>query len=116
MGVGIALDDFGTGYSSMNYLKRLPIDELKIDRSFVNEITDNPQDEAIVRAITMMAHSMDIKIVAEGVETLAHVNKLQQLACDRMQGYYFAKPLPAEDVPDFVRSLDDTVLGRLHSV
>ena len=102
MGVRISLDDFGTGYSSMSYLKRLPIDELKIDRSFIHEINDSPQDEAIVKAITEMSHSMGIKVVAEGVETGEHVTKLCDLGCDRLQGYYFARPLAADAIPEFI--------------
>jgi EAL domain-containing protein (putative c-di-GMP-specific phosphodiesterase class I)/ActR/RegA family two-component response regulator len=97
LGVSQTLDDFGTGYSSLSYLQRLPVERLKIDRSFVASITSNPNDAAIIRAVIGMAHSLNIKVVAEGVETQGQLRYLQDLNCNEMQGYYFSPPLPEAD-------------------
>ncbi|MDR3479772.1 MAG: EAL domain-containing protein [Burkholderiaceae bacterium] len=97
MGIKLSLDDFGTGYSSLAYLKRFPFDIVKIDRAFVMDITRNPEDAAIASAIIGMAHSMGMKVVAEGVETQAQLQFLRARHCDEIQGYYFSRPLPAED-------------------
>ncbi|HEC17095.1 MAG TPA: EAL domain-containing protein [Sedimenticola sp.] len=95
MSLNIAIDDFGIGYSSLNYLKRFPIDRLKIDRSFVRDITADPKDAAIISAIIALARSLQIEVVAEGVETEAQQAFLRDQGCDVMQGYYVAKPMPA---------------------
>jgi diguanylate cyclase (GGDEF)-like protein/PAS domain S-box-containing protein len=97
LGIQISIDDFGTGYSSLAYLKRFPIDKLKIDIAFVREVTSNPDDAAIVLAIISMAHSMKLEVIAEGVENDAQLAYLRRHGCDEMQGYYFSRPVPHEE-------------------
>ncbi|WP_426177422.1 EAL domain-containing response regulator [Pseudomonas sp. TWRC1-2] len=95
MGVKISIDDFGTGYSSLAYLRRFPIDTLKIDIAFIREVTTNPQDAAITRTIIELAHSLSLQVVAEGVETQDQLAFLKAAGCDQIQGYLFSRPLPA---------------------
>jgi diguanylate cyclase (GGDEF)-like protein/PAS domain S-box-containing protein len=97
IGISFALDDFGTGYSSLQYLKKLPLEQLKIDRSFVRELVENEGDQAIVRTIVAMAHSLSLNVIAEGVETDAQREMLENFGCNRYQGYLFGKPAPAAE-------------------
>ena len=98
MGVHLSIDDFGTGYSSLNYLKHFPIDTIKIDRSFIAEVSSNNDDAAITEAIIYMAHSLNLKVIAEGVENGAQLDFLGRRDCDEVQGFYLALPMPADDL------------------
>jgi EAL domain-containing protein (putative c-di-GMP-specific phosphodiesterase class I) len=124
MGVAVAVDDFGTGYSSMSYLRRFPIDKLKIDRSFINEVTSNAEDASIVRAIISLAHGLRLKVVAEGVETAEQLTLLKNLGCDQYQGYHFSPALPPAKFSSLLRNAietaeavrcDDDEASRTHS-
>ncbi|MCE9661909.1 EAL domain-containing protein [Halomonas sp. M5N1S17] len=102
LGITIALDDFGTGFSSLSYLKYLPIDKIKIDRSFIREVISDHRDAAIVQGIISMASQLQLKVLAEGVETQAHYAYLSKKMCDLYQGFYFARPMPIDDLITFL--------------
>ncbi|MDQ1920999.1 EAL domain-containing protein [Massilia pseudoviolaceinigra] len=119
LGIQISIDDFGTGYSSLAYLKRFPIDKLKIDIAFVREVTSNPDDAAIVLAIINMAHSLKLQVIAEGVEKDAQLAYLRRHGCDEMQGYYFSRPLPEDEFEQMLSDgkylmppLDESLLNQ----
>ncbi len=103
LGVRVSIDDFGTGYSSLSYLKRLPIDQVKIDKSFVHNVPQNADDSAIVRGIITLAHSLRLEVIAEGVENAAQLHFLEGLGCDGMQGFYLSRPLPAPTLRAYLR-------------
>ncbi|MDD5176670.1 MAG: EAL domain-containing protein [Sterolibacterium sp.] len=116
MGVNLSVDDFGTGYSSLAYLKRFPIDTLKVDRAFVRDIIADTNDVSITRAIITLAHNLKLKVVAEGVETEGQLGMLIANHCDEVQGYYFSRPLPVEEATALLRSgrsLDSRMLATM---
>jgi EAL domain-containing protein (putative c-di-GMP-specific phosphodiesterase class I) len=107
LGIRISLDDFGTGHSSLAYLKRFPIDTLKIDQSFVRDITSDPDTAAIVTAIIAMAHSLRLKVIAEGVEFTEQANFLKRYACDQMQGFLIKPPVPASEFTELIAQTEE---------
>ena len=104
LGMRVAIDDFGTGHSSIGHLKRLPIDQVKIDLSFVRPIANGPDDAAIVRGMIALAHSLHLEVVAEGVETQRQYEILRELGCDEVQGYHLGRALPVADFEALVAS------------
>jgi EAL domain-containing protein (putative c-di-GMP-specific phosphodiesterase class I) len=102
LGLVLAIDDFGTGYSSLAYLKRLPVDEVKIDKSFVLDMSADPDDEAIVRSTVDLGHNLGLRVVAEGVEDEGTWHRLAALGCDRAQGFHLARPMPAEALEEWL--------------
>ncbi len=103
LGVHISIDDFGTGFSSLNYLKKFPIDKLKIAQQFVRDVTDDPDDAAIVQAIMAMAQSLNLNVIAEGVETEDQLSFLLEVKCREIQGYIYSKPVPADEFYDLLK-------------
>jgi EAL domain-containing protein (putative c-di-GMP-specific phosphodiesterase class I) len=97
LGVQVAVDDFGTGYSNLAYLKRFPMDMLKVDKSFVNGLGEKPEDTAIVEAVISLARALGLRTVAEGIETSGQLERLRDLGCELGQGYYFSRALPADE-------------------
>jgi predicted signal transduction protein with EAL and GGDEF domain len=104
MGVGVSIDDFGTGYSSLSYLKRLPVDQIKIDRSFVMEMRTSDDDTFIVRTIVDLGDNLGLKVVAEGIENQETLDELEAIGCDFAQGYFMSRPLPADDLSRWLRT------------
>ena len=112
LGVEITIDDFGTGYSSLGYLKRLPVDVLKIDRSFIKDLAFNAEDAALVKAIITLAHNLRMKVIVEGVETKEQLQILELLECDEWQGFLYSKPLPAEDFKELLLKGSALKIGK----
>ncbi|MDH3527246.1 MAG: diguanylate cyclase [Gammaproteobacteria bacterium] len=114
LGIKISIDDFGTGYSSLNHLKRFPISTVKIDRSFVSDITTDSDDASIVSAIIALAHNMGLKVVAEGVETQAQLNYLRNLDCDEIQGYLITPPLPVNEIEQVLNKVNASEVSSVY--
>jgi diguanylate cyclase (GGDEF)-like protein/PAS domain S-box-containing protein len=112
VGVRLAIDDFGTGYSSLSYLRRFPVDQLKVDRSFISELVTNPEDLAIVSSVINLGHSLGLSVVAEGVESTEQLLRLNEMSCDQGQGFIWRQPANAQDVSQWLESAD----GRLATV
>ena len=112
LGFKLSIDDFGTGYSSLSYLVRFPLDVLKIDRSFIQHICSLDDKQAVVDAIIQMSHRLKMKVVAEGVESAQQVELLKQMGCDFIQGFYYSKPLPMDELLDFIQFWEVEHQGR----
>jgi EAL domain-containing protein (putative c-di-GMP-specific phosphodiesterase class I) len=115
-GLGVAIDDFGTGYSSLRLLAKLPVDTLKIDKSFVQSIADTPNVATLVSTIVSLARAFNMKTVAEGVETAEQLQKLRHMKCDQAQGYLFSRPITAADVPSVIARLESQHSSPIQSV
>ena len=117
LGFKLSIDDFGTGYSSLALLKRLPGCELKIDQSFIADMDSNLDDMAIVQTSINLARNMELRVVAEGVETKESLERLIEMDCEMVQGYFICRPVPAEEIPDRIKELNTSGLQipRLHS-
>jgi diguanylate cyclase (GGDEF)-like protein/PAS domain S-box-containing protein len=113
LGVQISIDDFGTGYSTFSYIKKIPINTLKIDRSFISDISSNLNDEAIAKAVIAMAKNLNMNVIAEGVETEDQRKILESMNCPEMQGFFFSRPLPADELSNFLDNLDDALKGKI---
>ena len=106
----MSIDDFGTGYSSLNYLKSFPLNNLKVDQSFVRSMPTSPQDAAIAQTIISLGHKMDMQVIAEGVETQTHLDQLASYSCDVIQGFMFARPMPVEQLDKWMQQWDERPL------
>jgi diguanylate cyclase (GGDEF)-like protein len=115
MGIQISIDDFGTGYSSLNYLKRFPVEILKIDRSFIKDVETNPDDQCIVRAIIALAHNLNMKVIAEGVETKKHLGLLRGYGCDAAQGFFICPPIHPNSLKQFIKQKMTATVSRISS-
>jgi EAL domain-containing protein (putative c-di-GMP-specific phosphodiesterase class I) len=111
-GIRVALDDFGTGYASLTHLKQFPVDEIKIDRSFIRDLERDANDAAIVTAVLQLGRSLGLDVTAEGVETLEQATFLGREGCTNVQGYLYGKPMPADRVPWFLRNRPDLLGGE----
>ena len=107
LGIKFSIDDFGTGYSNLGYIKKFQVEILKIDQSFINKMSENSQDEAIVKAIIQMASSMGIKTIAEGVEDTYTRDKLTEMKCDMAQGYFWSKPITKNEMINYIRNFEN---------
>jgi EAL domain-containing protein (putative c-di-GMP-specific phosphodiesterase class I) len=111
LGVSFAIDDFGTGYSSLSYLKRFPIDILKVDKSFVDGVGESPEKGALAEAIVQLGNTLHLQTIAEGIEETRQVDGLRALGCQFGQGFYFAKPLPVEEIDELLSGLSSSELS-----
>jgi EAL domain-containing protein (putative c-di-GMP-specific phosphodiesterase class I) len=115
MGILLSMDDFGTGYSSLSYLKNFPIDKIKIDRSFIKDVTENTDNMKIVKAIISLAHSLSLKVIAEGVENGEQLDILKKLGCHEVQGFYLAEPMPLESITGMLGCKHEKILNSSSS-